>query len=108
MNPTYQGRIGDRIQFKRKASFFAVSAAEAMSDVHEYEIPNQKQKATILWIEASKMLSQKANKLVGGNYGWATLRAVILHALVLQGGQEDIEKIRYGTVDVIKYNFTER
>lgn len=92
MNPTYQGRIRDRIQFKRKASFFAVSAAEAMSDVHEYEIPNQKQKATILWIEASKMLSQKANKLVGGNYGWATLRAVILHALVLQGGQEDIEK----------------
>jgi len=89
VNPTDRGRVGERIQFKRKASFFAIVAAEAMSDVHG-KIPNER--AGALWIQASMMLSLTANNLVNKNYGWASLRAVALHALVTQGTQESSEE----------------
>jgi hypothetical protein len=58
-----------------------------MSDVH-----GGNKRAGALWIQASRMLSQTANNLGSGNYGWATLRAVALHALVLQGSQESSEE----------------
>lgn len=58
-----------------------------MSDVH-----GGNKRAGALWIQASRMLSQTANNLGSENYGWATLRAVALHALVLQGTQESSEE----------------
>jgi hypothetical protein len=86
VKPTDQKRSSDRIQLKRKAAFFAVTAAEAMSDVHG-TIPNER--ASAMWMQASRLLSNNSNNLVsGGNYGWATLRAVALHALVIQGTKE--------------------
>jgi len=87
--PTIRERSSDRIQLKRKAAFFAVTAAEAMSDV-QGGMSNQR--ANAMWSQASKLLSQTGNDLVGGNYGWATLRAVALHALVVQGTRESSEE----------------
>ncbi|VEU42487.1 unnamed protein product [Pseudo-nitzschia multistriata] len=86
--PTVRERSKDRIQLKRKAAFFAVTAAEAMSDVQGHV---SQQRAHALWAQASRLLPQTGNDLVGGNYGWATLRAVALHALVIQGTKESSE-----------------
>ena len=58
-----------------------------MSDVH-----GGNKRAGALWIQASRMLSQTANDLISGSYGWATLRAVALHALVIQGTHESSEE----------------
>lgn len=90
VKPTIQERSKERIQLKRKASFFAVTAAEAMSDVPG-AIPTER--ANAMWIQASQMLSDTANDLVtGGSYAWATLRAVALHALAIQGTKESSEE----------------
>ena len=86
IKPTELGRSSDRIQFKRKAAFFAVTAAEAMSDVYGAD------KANAMWMQASSFLSRTANDLTGGSYAWATLRAVALHALVVQGTKESSEE----------------
>jgi len=88
--PTGRERSTDRIQLKRKAAYFAVAAAEAMSDV-QGTIPEDR--ATALWIHASRLLSKTTNSYVnGGNYGWATLRAVALHAIVMQGTTKSAEE----------------
>jgi len=90
VKPTIRERSTKRIQLKRKAAFFAVTAAEAMSDVHG-AIPTER--ANAMWIQASQLLSETANDLVsGGYYGWATLRAVALHALAIQGTKESSEE----------------
>ena len=89
VKPTTQKRSDDRIQFDRKAAFFAVAAAEAMSDVNP-DGPDQR--ANALWMQASSMLSQTGNGMMTGKYGWATLRAVALHALVLQGLRDSSEE----------------
>jgi len=86
IKPTEKGRSNDRIQMKRKAAFFAVTAAEAMSDVYDAE------KANAMWMQASSFLSRTPNELAGGSYAWATLRAVALHALILQGMKESSEE----------------
>lgn len=44
-----------------------------------------------MWIRASSILSKKGNGVVNGRYGWATLRAVALHAIVVQGFRESAE-----------------
>ena len=90
LTPTIRERSTERVQLKRKAAFFAVTAAEAMSDVHG-TIPNER--ANAMWIQATQLLSMNPNSLVnGGSYGWATLRAVALHALVIQGSKESSEE----------------
>lgn len=43
------------------------------------------ERASALWMQASKLLPKCGNGLLTGKYGWATLRAVVLHALVIQG-----------------------
>lgn len=48
-------------------------------------------RASAMWAHASRMLSAKGNKLEGGDYGWATLRAVALHGLAMQGLRESSE-----------------
>jgi hypothetical protein len=45
-----------------------------------------------MWLQASKILSQTGNGLMSGKYGWATLRAVALHSLVMQGLRESSEE----------------
>jgi hypothetical protein len=80
--PTLRERSQTRLQFRRKAAFFAVAAAEAMSEI-DGDTPDDR--ASAMWVHASKMLSEKGNKSDGGNYGWATLRAVALHGLAMQG-----------------------
>ncbi len=90
LTPTIRERSTERVQLKRKAAFFAVTAAEAMSDVHG-AIPSER--ANAMWIQATQLLSMNPNSLVnGGSYGWATLRAVALHALVIQGSKESSEE----------------
>jgi hypothetical protein len=59
-----------------------------MSEI-EGDVPDDR--AIALWAHASKMLSQKGNMADGGNYGWATLRAVALHGLAMQGLRETSE-----------------
>lgn len=48
-------------------------------------------RASAMWVSASKMLSQNGNTSETANYGWATLRAVALHALSMQGLRETSE-----------------
>lgn len=43
------------------------------------------ERANALWMQATNFLSKRGNDLLKGNYGWAALRAVALHALVIQG-----------------------
>ena len=90
IKPTIRERSTERIQLKRKAAFFAVTAAEAMSDVPGI-IPSER--ANAMWIQASQLLTVSSNSLVtGGSYAWATLRAVALHALMIQGTKESSEE----------------
>ncbi|KAG7338886.1 transport protein [Nitzschia inconspicua] len=89
VKPTLPQRSEKRVQCRRKAAFFVVAAAEAMSDATP---DTSNERANALWVRASKLLSKRGNKLHTGNYGWATLRAVTLHALVIQGlGEESDE-----------------
>lgn len=44
-----------------------------------------------MWVTASKLLSKSSNVSNPGKYGWATLRAVALHALSMQGLKETSE-----------------
>lgn len=89
VKPTERQRCEERVSFLRKAAFFSCVAAEAISEI-ERDIPDER--AAALWIHASKILSPAANSFVSGNYGWATLRAVALHSLVLQGVREVSEE----------------
>jgi hypothetical protein len=86
--PTSLKRTEERIQFQRKASFFALAAAEELSEM-EGDVPDDR--ASAMWASASKMLAQKGNTSETVNYGWATLRAVALHALSMQGLRETSE-----------------
>lgn len=81
-------RSDARIQFHRKASFFALAAAEALSEI-DGNIPNDR--ASAMWVHASTMLTREGNTLENEKYGWATLRAVALHALSMQGLSETSE-----------------
>jgi len=80
--PTIRQRPTERVILQRKASFFVTVAAEAMSDVN-FDTPDKR--AASIWLYGSRMLSSNANTLTAGNYGWATLRAIALHSLVLLG-----------------------
>jgi hypothetical protein len=73
----------DRVKLPRKAAFFMVTAAEAMSSMTR---DSSNQTAEDLWLMACQLYSPKPNDLEKENsYGWATLRASALHALSLQG-----------------------
>ena len=85
--PTSRERSESRFQFRRKAAFFAVVAAESLSEIEEAV----DDRTSAMWIQASKMLSQTGNTLHGGCYGWATLRSVALHGLAIQGLREASE-----------------
>eukprot|EP00934_Nitzschia_sp_Nitz4_P004402 Nitzschia sp. Nitz4//scaffold5_size260463//126788//131622//NITZ4_000982-RA/size260463-augustus-gene-0.33-mRNA-1//-1//CDS//3329555340//4392//frame0 len=86
--PPSQERAAERMTFARKATFFTMIAAEAMSEVDGDSID---QRALALWIRAAKLHSSKTSELEGGNYAWATLRAVALHALAIQDMEETSE-----------------
>ncbi|CAJ1923429.1 unnamed protein product [Cylindrotheca closterium] len=86
--PTSAVRSEERIIFNRKASFFATAAAEALSEI-DGQAPDDR--ASAMWVTVSKLLSKKSNVSNPGNYGWATLRAVALHALSMQGLKETSE-----------------
>mmetsp|Transcript_4602 Transcript_4602/g.10885 ORF Transcript_4602/g.10885 Transcript_4602/m.10885 type:complete len:1558 (+) Transcript_4602:62-4735(+) len=86
--PTSAVRSEERIMLNRKASFFAVAAAEALSEI-DGQGPDDR--ASAMWATVSKLLSKSSNVSNPGNYGWATLRAVALHALSMQGLKETSE-----------------
>eukprot|EP00980_Cylindrotheca_fusiformis_P007577 scaffold1580_cov116-Cylindrotheca_fusiformis.AAC.12 len=86
--PPLLKRSEERIKFQRKASFFALAAAEALSEI-EGNTPDDR--ASAMWVTASRMLAQTGNSPETQNYGWATLRAVALHALSMQGLRETSE-----------------
>lgn len=83
MEPTsWKGSRAPRIQLPRKAAFFSAVAAESISSGSG----RFDQRARELWLLASNLYSNKGNKNEqGGSYGWATLRASILHGLSLHG-----------------------
>lgn len=83
MQPTsWRGIAFPRITLPRKAAFFSVVAAESISTGSG----RFDQRARELWLLASNLYSGKGNtSLGGGSYGWATLRASILHGLSLHG-----------------------
>lgn len=83
MQPTsWKGTTSPRITLPRKAAFFSAVAAESISSGSG----RFDQRARELWLLASNLYSSKGNSSVhGGSYGWATLRASILHGLSLHG-----------------------
>ena len=77
----------ERIQLPRKAAFFTVVAAEAMSNMSGGTSNGVLEN---LWSLACQLYSRKPNDIFGstdeiGSYAWATLRASTLHALSLEG-----------------------
>ncbi len=63
-------------------------AAEAMS---ETSIDSVDDRTSALWAHAARLLPNKGNDVDSGCYGWATLRAVALHGLAIQGLRETAE-----------------
>jgi hypothetical protein len=87
--PTARKRSDDRIHLHRKAAFFVATAAEAMSEI-DGDMPDNR--ASALWLHASKLFSPKGNPSDGVKYGWATLRASALHGLAIQGVRKSSEE----------------
>jgi len=74
--------MSPRITLPRKAAFFSAVAAESISSGSG----RFDQRARELWLLASNLYASRGNSSVhGGSYGWATLRASILHGLSLHG-----------------------
>lgn len=65
-----------------------MAAAEAMSETSGDEID---ERTSALWAHTARLLSNKGNDSDVGCYGWATLRAVALHGLAMQGLRETSE-----------------
>lgn len=86
--PTIRDRPEARLPFNRKASFFAMVAAEAMSEISGDTADDR---TSALWTHAARLMSNKGNESDIGSYGWATLRAVALHGLAMQGLRETSE-----------------
>lgn len=86
--PTVRVRPEKRLTFYRKAAFFAVAAAEAMSEANPDVVD---ERTSALWAHAARLLPSKGNDLDSVSYGWATLRAVALHSLAIQGLRETAE-----------------
>jgi hypothetical protein len=77
------GSDANRVPLPRKAAFFAVVAAEAMTGAN---VERSQQKARDLWLLATHLYSNRPNDQGGvGCYGWVGLRAITLNALSLQG-----------------------
>lgn len=73
----------ERVKLPRKAAFFAVVAAEAMTCAKG---EGGDQTSRDLWYFATQLYSTTPNSpSVPGKYGWAGLRAITLNALALQG-----------------------
>lgn len=74
-----------RLRFPRKAAFFTIIAAEAMSNCESFG-----SRTSNLYLAASQLFSQQGNELFdnGGDkstrYGWATLRSETLVGLASQ------------------------
>ena len=83
----------ERIQLPRKAAYFAVVAAEAMSHLgHSSSTSSNNNNLVLenLWLLACELYARKPNAIFGatpelGSYAWATLRASTLHALAMEG-----------------------
>ena len=65
-----------------------MAAAEAMSESSGDEVDDR---TSALWAHAARLLATTGNDSVSGRYGWATLRAVALHGLAMQGLRETSE-----------------
>jgi hypothetical protein len=72
----------NRIRLPRKAAFFSVVAAEAMSNCESEDSPGR---AASLWLAASHLLSQQGNQYDDrNNYTWVALRLAALHGVSQQ------------------------
>ena len=82
-----------RIFLPRKAAFFTVIAAEAMTQSRAIEASRR---AGSLWAAASHLYSKEENEFhEDRSYAWSTLRATVLHALSLQGDSASSEIGKY-------------
>jgi hypothetical protein len=80
----------NRIRLPRKAAFFSVVAAEAMSSC---ESDDSSQRAASLWLAASHLLSQQGNQYdESNNYSWVALRIAALHGVSQQIGKTAAEQ----------------
>lgn len=78
-----------RIFLPRKAAFFTVVAAEAMTQSRATEASSR---AGSLWAAASHLYSKEANAFhEDRSYAWSTLRATVLHGLSLRGDSASSE-----------------
>jgi hypothetical protein len=94
---------GSLVRFPRKAAFFTTVAAEALSkytakDSIDYQ-------GSSLWLAATQLYGKSGNTFEneGRKYGWATLRATVLHALSQQEDpilSEAGKHIVYGLFDI--------
>lgn len=83
--------VESRLRFPRKAAFFTIIAAEAMSNCESFGT-----RTSNLYLAASQLYSQQGNELFedGGNkmtrYGWATLRSETLVGLASSSQSSDM------------------
>lgn len=82
----------ERIIFPRKAAFFATVAADAISQCRNMESILC---GSEMWLAASQFYSRTSNADGAHDYGWATLRVSVLHAL---SQQEDKVSSEAGTI----------
>jgi len=81
-----------RLCFPRKAAFFTLVGAEAMTCC---QCPDAAERASSLYLAASHLYSRKGNLFEHGDggvtrYGWATLRAAALQGLSSQPADKEV------------------
>lgn len=81
-----------RLRFPRKAAFFTLVAAEAMT---RCESADAACRASSLYLSAAHLYSRQANVFEHGDdcitrYGWATLRAASLQGLSSQPSDKEV------------------
>jgi hypothetical protein len=88
--------IHNRMQLSRKAAFFTVVAAEALSVAVAMTAQNAASTDTAvasdLWFLATQLFSPSPNdaSMMDGSYGWATLRAYCWDCLSKYGGSGEL------------------
>lgn len=85
-------RASSRLRFPRKAAFFTLVAAEAMT---KCQCADAAERASSLYLAASHLYSRQGNIFEHGDdtmtrYGWATLRATALQGLSSQPADKEV------------------
>ncbi|KAL7539116.1 hypothetical protein ACHAXR_009033 [Thalassiosira sp. AJA248-18] len=87
-----ENSVHSRLRFPRKAAFFTLVAAEAMT---RCECTDAAERASSLYLAASHLYSRQGNVFEHGDdcitrYGWATLRTATLQGLSSQPADKEV------------------